>query len=142
MKLLLAVDGSEPSLRATRKVIETIGWYKEPPTIDLVHVHLPVPRIGGLHAVVGEDDVQRYYAEESASVLSASVRLLDRAGVRYSVAARVGAPGETIVHHARRAGCDLICMGTHARPAGSALVFGSVAMEVVRLAPVPVMLVR
>ena len=42
-KVLLPVDGSESAERATRKLIETAGWCKEQPKIDLLTVHLPVP---------------------------------------------------------------------------------------------------
>ena len=46
VKILLAVDGSESSLRATRSLIETAQWFKELPQIELVTVHLPVPHVG------------------------------------------------------------------------------------------------
>jgi nucleotide-binding universal stress UspA family protein len=142
MKLLLAVDGSEPSLRATRKLIETLGWYKEPPQIEVLNVHLPVPHVGGMHNVISDKDIDRYYAEESAADLAAATRALEEAGVTYIVTRRVGALGETIVDQARHSGADLIYMGTHGRSAASAIVFGSVTLEVLRLATVPVVLVR
>jgi nucleotide-binding universal stress UspA family protein len=142
MKVLLAVDGSEPSLRATRKLIDTLGWYKEPPQIEVVNVHLPVPHVGGMHAVVSEKDVDRYYADESAAALAQATALLDAAGVRYTARTLVGPLGETIAGEARKSGSDLIVMGTHGRNAASALVFGSVASEVVRVSAVPVLLVR
>lgn len=44
LKVLLPVDGSANATRATEKLIETLGWYKEQPRVDLLAVHLPVPR--------------------------------------------------------------------------------------------------
>jgi nucleotide-binding universal stress UspA family protein len=142
MKVLLAVDGSEPSLRATRKLIETLDWYRETPQIEVVHVHLPVPHVGGMHNVISEKDVERYYADESAADLAANLALLDQAGVRYTVRTRVGPVGEGIVGQARESHSDLIYMGTHGRSVASALVFGSATLEVLRQSPVPVVLVR
>ena len=55
---------------------------------------------------------------------------------------RVGAPAETIVEFAREHNCDLIVMGTHGRTGLSHLLMGSVAENVVRHAPCPVMVVR
>jgi nucleotide-binding universal stress UspA family protein len=142
MKVLLAVDGSEPSLRATRKLIETLDWYREPPQIEVVNVHLPVPHVGGMHSMVSEKDIDRYYSDEAAADLAGSTRLLDEAGVKYTVTTRVGPLGETIVDQARKSGSDLIFMGTHGRRPASAIVFGSVTQEVLRLSPVPVVLVH
>ena len=142
MKVLLAVDGSEPSVRATRKLIEALDWYKELPQIEVLNVHLPVPHVGGIHAVVSEKDINRYYADETAACLAPSMKVLDEAGVKYTIRTRVGPLGQSIVDQARESHSDLIYMGTHGRGAASAVVFGSVTMEVLHVAPVPVVLVR
>jgi nucleotide-binding universal stress UspA family protein len=49
---------------------------------------------------------------------------------------------DAIIDEARRAGCDLIVMGTHGRRGISRLTLGSQAELVVRSSPVPVLLVR
>ena len=60
LKILLPVDGSPSAVRATESLIETIGWYREAPSVELVSVHLPVPRVPNLGSFVGpepdEDD--------------------------------------------------------------------------------------
>lgn len=54
-----------------------------------------------------------------------------------------GAPvQDTIVQAARELNADLIAMSTHGRSGLARLVIGSVADEIVRHAPVPVLLVR
>lgn len=55
---------------------------------------------------------------------------------------RVGVPAQEIVEFAREHNCDLIVMGTHGRTGLSHLLMGSVAENVVRRAPCPVMVVR
>ena len=64
LKVLLPVDGSASALRATQKLIETVGWYKEQPSVDLLAVHLPVPRFPNMSLVVSDEMLERYYAEE------------------------------------------------------------------------------
>lgn len=53
-----------------------------------------------------------------------------------------GQPGEEVVRIAREKGCDLIVMGTHGRTGLAHLFLGSVAEEVLRQAPCPVLTVR
>jgi nucleotide-binding universal stress UspA family protein len=53
-----------------------------------------------------------------------------------------GDPAAGIVRVAREAGCDLIVMGTHGRMGLSRLLMGSVAEQVVRKAPCPVLTVK
>ncbi len=65
-------------------------------------------------------------------------------GTLHIVEAQRRAPfaGEAIVEYAQEIGADLIVMGTHGRRGLSHLLLGSVANEVVRRAPCPVMTVR
>jgi len=55
---------------------------------------------------------------------------------------RVGAPAEEIVRYAEVCEADLIVMGTHGRAGIAHALMGSVAEQVVRTAPCPVLLVR
>ena len=56
--------------------------------------------------------------------------------------AYVGRPALTIVQHAKAGGFDLIVMGTHGRTGLPHLFMGSVAEQVLRAAPCPVLTVR
>jgi nucleotide-binding universal stress UspA family protein len=62
--------------------------------------------------------------------------------LRPEYALRVGPPAEEIVHYAEICDIDLIIMGTHGRSGIAHALMGSVAEEVVRAAPCPVLLVR
>jgi hypothetical protein len=55
MKILLAVDGSKHSLKAVDALIAQASWYREAPQVELVTVHLPVPKLRGMGVVVGKD---------------------------------------------------------------------------------------
>ena len=57
-------------------------------------------------------------------------------------ALRIGTPADEIIRYADARDVDLIIMGTHGRSGVAHLLMGSVAEQVVRTAPCPVLLVR
>jgi nucleotide-binding universal stress UspA family protein len=142
LRILLPVDGSESAVRATRKLIESLGWYKEPPAIDLLAVHFPVPRFPNMGVVVSNEMLESYYAEECEDMLAASKKVLDAAGVKYTAHTVVGPIAESIVEQATQFGSDMICMGTRGMTALSNMALGSVATRVLHLTRIPVMLVH
>ena len=81
IKVLLPVDGSESATRATQKLIETLGWYKEPPRVDLLAVHPRVPQFPNMSVVISNGMLDRYYTEECEAMLAPSKKVLDAAGV-------------------------------------------------------------
>ena len=142
LKVLLPVDGSEASARATGELIRMLAWYKERPAIELLAVHLPVPRLPNMKLVVSEEAIERYYAEETDAMVAASRKALDAAGIQYTVHKLVGPIAESIVDHANRIGADMIVMGTRGMTALSGMVMGSIATKVLHLAHVPVVLIH
>lgn len=136
MKILLAVDGSAHALGAVKCVIDHADWYRAKPEIELVNVHLPLPQIPGLGTTVGRAQIQRYYQEEGEQALAEAKKLLERAGLPFEARMLVGDPAETIVKHAKKAGCDIIAIGTPSR------WIGSCANKVMNISDVPVLLVK
>ena len=142
MKILLAVDGSKHSLKAVKCLIEHADWYREKPAVELVNVHLPVPKLRGIGAVVGASRVRRYYDREGRAALSKARKLLDAAGIKYSPRILVGPVAESIIRQARLTRCDLIMIGTRGMTALADLLLGSSATRVVHLSTLPVLLVK
>jgi nucleotide-binding universal stress UspA family protein len=143
LKILLAVDGSESALRATRKLVETAGWFREPLQVELVTVHLPIPQVGGFSGVVlTHEMIQRHYQEEGAKALAPSREVLDAAGVAYTPHILVGQIAPTILDHAQRSGCQMIYLGTRGMTALPNMLLGSIATKVLHLAHVPVVLIH
>ena len=66
----------------------------------------------------------------------------DRKTLRMQVVTRVGKPFVEVVHYAREHDVDLIVIGTHGRGAVQHALLGSVAEQVVRNSPCPVLTVR
>src|SRR5581483_5578004 len=141
MKILIAVDGSKASLDAVDCVIGHADWYSSPPDVELVTVHLPVPKLPGIGSVVGRAGVQRYYAE-GGERLAAAKKKLAAAGIKYQARVLVGQVAETLVKHARDKRCDMICIGTRGMTGAAAALMGSTASKVLHLATMPVLLVK
>jgi nucleotide-binding universal stress UspA family protein len=142
MKILLAVDGSKHSLDAVRFILEHTGWLKEAPELEVVTVHLPVPKLPGMGAAVGKAQIDKYYQEEGDKQLAAARGKLDEAGVRYQHHVLVGPVAETLVKHAKEKRCDLICIGTRGHSELGKAILGSTAAKVVHISDIPVLLVK
>ena len=138
MKILVAVDGSKPSLKAVQTLIDHSDWYREQPAIELLSVHLPVPKI----AHVNKAQLERYYEEEGQSALVAAKKKLDAAGLTYTARVLVGPVAETIVKHAKSKGFDQIVIGTRGMGQLGQALLGSTATKVLHVAETPVLLVR
>ena len=142
MKILLAVDGSKNSLDAVDSLIKHAGWFREKPQVELVTVHLPLPKLPRIDLVVSKSEIQRYYQEEGDALLAAAKGKLDAAEIPYQPRVLVGAIAETIVKHAQSSRCDLILIGSRGMTElGKALV-GSTAARVLHISDIPVLLVK
>ena len=142
-KILLAVDGSESAVQATRKLVEGAAAYREPPHVELVTVHLPVPNVGGFSGtVVTHEMIEQHYREEGERALAPSKTILDQAKLRYTSHILVGEIAQAIVETAGKTHCDMIYMGTRGLSAVSNMLLGSIATKVLHLATVPVVLIR
>ena len=142
MKILVAADGSKHSIDAVRFLTNHIGWIREPPQVDLLFVHPPMPKLSGLGAVIGKKQLERYYQEQGAEALAAARQLLDAAKMPYNAHVLVGPPAETIVAHAKKARCDLLLIGHRGMGAAASMVLGSIATKLLQLSPIPVLLVK
>ena len=142
MKILLAVDGSKNAIDATESLVKHTDWFRERPEVRLLTVHLPVPKLGGMGAVISHDMIQRYYDEEGRSMLRDCEALLSKAGVPHSTAILVGDIAATICAEADSQKCDMIWMGPRGLSAAANVVMGSVATKVLHAAKVPVTLVK
>ena len=142
MKILLAVDGSENSLHAVEFMIRHAGWYRAAPQVELVTVHLPVPKLPNMGKVVGRRELQRYYEEEGRTNLARAAALLKAAGIDFTQRVLVGTIAESVARHAKDARCDLILIGTRGLTATAGALLGSTATKLLHIAHTPVLLVK
>jgi nucleotide-binding universal stress UspA family protein len=139
-RILVPVDGSPTSIRG---LDEAIGLAKQNGgSIHLIHVLDRVVFAGGetltgdvfgLVREVGEEILQRMKEHAAAAGIEASTWLSD---------VQPGRVCDVVAEQAKAFGADLIVVGTHGRHGVSRLLVGSDAEQIVRVAPVPVLVVR
>lgn len=141
MTILHPTDFSECSAEAQRQAVRLARALGA--EVVLVHVSLEAPfyREGpfAMREVRRVVEAQREWAASAIEERAAQVRA---AGVPCTTLLADGAPHVEIVTAARRAGAELIVMGTHGRSGIERFFLGSVADRVVRTAPCPVLTVR
>ena len=138
MKILVAVDGSKPSLKAVQLLIDHADWYRSRPEIELVTVHLAVPNVRHLNKA----QVEKYYADEGEAMLAAAKKKLDAARLPYQARVLIGPVAETLVQHAAAKRCDLIYIGTRGMTELGKALLGSTATKVLHISEIPVLLVK
>jgi len=138
-RVLLPIDGSEPSLRAATHAIELAGTYDA--TVHALYVVDASPS----SLAVSRSNVRetlREVEEQAAEAAFATVEpLAEEADVELVTAMLEGNPEREIVDYAAEQEVDIVVMGTHGRTGLGRRLMGSVTERVVRSAPVPVLTV-
>ncbi|ELY49405.1 universal stress protein [Natronorubrum sulfidifaciens] len=129
--LLLATDGSEGARQATEHAIELAAQLDA--TLHILSVSEEGP-----HSSEKQDRMRTDPESEATDALENADRAATDAGLETTTTVRHGVAQEEIVAVAETNPIDMIVMGTHGRTGLDHLVVGSVAEEVVRNAPVPV----
>jgi nucleotide-binding universal stress UspA family protein len=88
------------------------------------------------------EDIQAGLLEQARRRLNGLMNLVDRSRYNAHADAVLGTPAGAIINYASATGTSLIVMGTHGRTGLAHLLMGSVAEQVVRTAPCPVLTVR
>lgn len=140
-KILVPLDGSELAEQVLPHVTQLARCtgaeiiLLRVPTEPMFDYMVPDPEIAVEMRRDLETGAQAYLTEISEELRSM--------GLHCSTLVAWGSPiHDTILDVARQVGADLIAMSTHGRSGFARMVIGSIADEVVRHAPVPVLLVR
>ena len=141
MKILLAVDGSEYSRRATNFVTKNFALLAQPPELHLLHVHAPIPYPGAA-ASAPKGAIEKYQKEDSEAALAVAQKELTAANLTAKSAWCVGDVAEEGARYVERHAIDLIVVGSHGRSTFAALALGSVAMKILATVKTPVLIVR
>ncbi|MCA3015459.1 MAG: universal stress protein [Myxococcaceae bacterium] len=138
-RFLVAVDGSDASVKAVRAVVslaEPLGAH-----VTLLYVVPPmVGAAGGAWAPL--DEIHASEVKHGEKVLAEVVAALGTSALSIEPRAVVGPPVETIVSIAADEGFDLIAVGSTGKGAVKRLLLGSTADRLVHLSEKPVLVVR
>lgn len=150
-KILVPVDFSETSESAARyalAVAQSLGAELELMHVwELPHHLMPYTTLGDpAQAVpffgVAEDEIKKEMTEFLSRLEQGMVQIMDASRfLNLKHRLEQGRASDTIIHLAQKEGFDLIIMGTHGRRGLRHMVMGSVAEDVVRASPCPVLTV-
>jgi nucleotide-binding universal stress UspA family protein len=139
LKILIATDGSEHSAHAAEHAIRLA---REASGSEAVLLNVEPSPIDWQTHRIEQDVVVAHLRQHGAETCESARKLLEDAGIPFSVVVQLGEPAQTIVQQAQTNGCDLIVMGTRGHGAIPGLALGSVALKVVHLSELPVTLVK
>ena len=128
---LVAVDGSDHSLRAVAQAARLASEPRERAGIDLINVQ----------PWLSKEAAETELPQRGWAATARARALLDAAGVSWRVHVVMGEAAPHIVRLADALGSRGIIMGSHGLTAQT-LLLGSVAYKVIHMATVPVLVVR
>jgi nucleotide-binding universal stress UspA family protein len=142
-KILVPVDGSATAMKGLKEAIQLARAVQA--KVKLVHIvnelladYTLAPSVYYEKVIEGEREAGR----QTLSKAQAYAHDLDF-DVEVELIETIGARASTIiVEAAKQWGADLIVLGTHGRRGLQRLALGSDAEQVLRIAPVPVLMVR
>jgi len=141
-KILIAVDGSETSMRAA-DIAVCIGKQSgaHVTAVYVVDVHR-LAQLPGYAAMPGiKDNLMELMFKEGSEALEEIGDKARDAGVAYERAVAEGDPGEELLKLCSDQGFDLIVLGSIGKSGLTKFLLGSVAERVVRHAHIPVLVV-
>jgi len=152
-RILVPIDFSDPARKALSSAAEMAEHFSA--KLFVLHVMEPVPTIHpSALADVGPGltmdplpalNVKKYQAdllESNSRKLKEVVETIVPKGVEHADNVEIGDAKSEILHFAKENDIDLIVISTHGLTGVERFLLGSVAEKVVRLSPVPVMIVR
>ncbi len=136
-KILIAVDGSEHSMRAVESSFEYSKLVNT--EVVLVHCHKRFPRL------LGEPYLQDAVTEikdEAEQTMETFRKALKKEDIEFTERILEGPPGSVIPNIAKIENCDLIIMGSRGLTDLEGLFVGSVTHRVLHLAHCPVLVTK
>ena len=139
-RILFPTDSSTHAARAVEYICN-LAARGVPIEVEVLNVPAAVPQ-GMLSAFLNAEVLNSHYGEASTPALREACAALASAQINFNTHVIPGHVAEQIVRLARERRCSNIVMGTRGLSALGDLTLGSVAYQVVHLAPVPVTLVK
>ena len=138
-RVLLAMDGSEPALRAAERLVAWKSWLGEL-EVHLAYVQRPLTT---LEAILPphDDVIGQWSTQEGLQRTQAAREMLRQAAIVQHMHLSVGDPALELRTLAAQSGADLVALGTRGLGAAHHAFVGSVALKTAALCELPVMLV-
>lgn len=136
-KILLAVDGSEHSLRATDEAVKIAGLTNECMIEVVLVAEFSKAKNAVLHAQ-GKEELELFRKQQ---LLPVEEKLIAHQ-LTYDVKILHGEPGPTIIKHANEGDFHLTVIGSRGLNTLQEMVLGSVSHKVIKRVDCPVLIVK
>lgn len=140
LRVLLAMDGSEPALRAARLLASWRGWLGDL-DVQIVYAQPPLSYLETVLPPHG-DVIRQWSTQEGESATQAARELFAKEGIRNHLHLTLGDAATEIIHSASDTKCELLVLGTRGLGAAHHALIGSVALKAAAHAAMPVVLVK
>lgn len=138
-KILIAVDGSEPSLKAARMGADiALRFGAKISMVNVVPKLLLPPDVYGLTIAEVERE-HRLYAER---LLDKAVSAIAEPGLEVTTTVLYGAPAEAIAEESAAEDVGMVVIGSRGHGAVARMFLGSVSDRLVHISPKPVLVVH
>ena len=141
MRIAIAVDGSENSLRAVREAVTVSNALKQTPELLLLNVHLSA-LISPVAKGIDRHQIEQYMDQIAEEELKDAKKILAEAGLSFTVIKGHGEVAATILDTVKKQNLNLLVVGGKGRSSISDLILGSVTTKLISHSPVPVLVVK
>jgi nucleotide-binding universal stress UspA family protein len=139
LRVLVAMDGSAPALRAVERLVAWRDWLGDL-EVHLTHAQEPLTLVQAM-LPPHDDLVRQWSTEEGTKATQAARDLLQQAGIRHHVHLTTGDPALEVRMLVEKTGAELAALGTRGLGAAHHALVGSVALKAAIAVQVPVLLV-
>ncbi|AWP25260.1 MULTISPECIES: universal stress protein [Paenibacillaceae] len=136
-RILLAADGSENSLRATKEAVKIASASPNSKVEVVIVADFSKAKSEILHAQ-GREELELNRRKKLAPV----EELLQQGKINYQIKILHGEPGPTIIDYANKEKVELVVIGSRGLNALQEMVLGSVSHKVVKRVHCPVVIVK
>lgn len=140
LRVMLALDGSEPALRAARWLVERQEVLGEL-DVQIVHVQQPLTVLQTI-LPPDRDLIEQWSTRAGEQASQAARELFVKSGIRHHLHLSAGEPYREIALLAAETKSELLALGTRGRGAAHHALIGSVALKAAAASDIPVLLVK
>jgi len=140
LRVMLALDGSEPALRAAQLLVAWQDWLGEL-DVQIVHVQEPLTLLAAI-LPPNRDLIEQWSATAGQEASREAREVFAKAGIRHHLHLSAGEPFREIALLAGQTQSELLVLGTRGRGAAHHALIGSVALKAAAASEVPVLLVK
>ena len=145
-RIMVSVDGSATSNKALVAATQMANYSGGRAVLRLVHVLDEMAYFTGFDPYGGQSgELIKIMRETGEKILADALAIVQAAGIQADTVLidKFGERlGETVAAEAQNWKADLIVVGTHGRRRVGRMFLGSGAEQIIRLAPVPVLVIR